>query len=95
MKFVVVYPNNPKDRDAIFSNLVAWSKRVDLENKGINAHRFKILKDWPPIEVSNTLPLELQVEEVELIDDKLRTIRKLVNDAELITEQPKEIENAA
>lgn len=92
MRFVVIYPNTKEARDAIFGKLIEWSKRVDLENKGISANHFKIVKDWPPKEVLENFPLNLQVEEVEINDDKLFSTRKLVLDIEIaVQEEKKEI----
>lgn len=93
MKFVVIYPNTVEAKTAIFGKLVEWSKKVDLEKNGINANHFKIVKDWPTKEVLNEFPLNLQVEEVCLIDDKVLSIRKFVNDveSEIVTEKVIEV----
>ena len=95
MQFVVVYPNTVEARTAIFGKLVEWSKRVDLEKKGISANHFKIVKDWPPQEVLKDFPLNLQVEEVIIKDDQVISIRKFVVDSEVVVEllekKPEEI----
>ncbi len=86
MKFVIIYPNTKEAKDGIFSKLVEWSKKIDLENKGINANHFKIVKDWPPKEVLIGFPLNLQVEEITIENDILTSVRKLVIDVEVAIE---------
>lgn len=89
MQFVVVYPNNPEAKAAIFGRLVEWSKKVDLEKREITANHFKVVKDWPPKEVLHTFPLGLQIEEVKIENDQIISLRKLVVDVEAGIEQEK------
>jgi hypothetical protein len=80
----VIYPNTQESRNSIFGKLVEWSKKIDLETQGISANHFKVVKGWPPKEVLENFPLNLQIEEIIIENDKITTIRKLVVDAEII-----------
>lgn len=95
MKFVVIYPNTDEAKNAIFAKLVEWSKKVDFEKQGIQANHFKVVKNWPSQNELINFPLNLQVEEVEIKDEKILSIRKLVIDADMeivkeVVEAPKQ-----
>ena len=83
-KFTIIYPCNDEARNAIFGKLVFWSKSVDLENQGINGGNFKIVKDWPTQNILKDLPINVQVEEVLLENDKIISLRQLTVDVEII-----------
>jgi hypothetical protein len=92
MKYVVIYPHTSEARASIWAKLVEWSKRPDFQEKGISAHHFKVVRDWPPKEVLHSFPLNLQIEEVIIENDTITTTRKLIIDIVEIFEQEKPVE---
>jgi hypothetical protein len=88
-KFTIIYPYNDEARNAIFGKLVFWSKSVDLENQGINGGTFKIVKNWPTQNILKDLPMNVQVEEVLLENDKIISLRRLTIDAEIVPNKKK------
>jgi hypothetical protein len=84
MRLTIIYPNTLESRTAIFSKIPEWSKKADL-TKGINAAHFKIIQGWPSFNELQGFPLSLQVEEIELENDTITSLRKLVNDVEIIS----------
>jgi len=82
MRFTVIYPNNPEARNAIFGKLLELSTQTNLSEREINSPHFKVMPKWPDKETLNSIPLNLQVEEIIIKDGAIINVRKLVVDVE-------------
>jgi hypothetical protein len=79
-KLTVIY--NLNIRESVLGHIVNLSKKLDIFNKNINTNQFRIVDSWPSQDFLNSLPLDLQVEEIDLNNDSIVSVRKLIVDVE-------------
>jgi hypothetical protein len=85
MRFTILYPNQPEVRTIVHGSILqALKQGMDLSKQSANGPNFQTRPSWPNISELMTIPLSIQVEEVELVDDSLKSLRVNIIDAEII-----------
>ena|ERR1039457_1113302 len=84
MKFCLIYRKDEELRHKILSQIVGWSKNTDFSKQEVNSNHFKIIPNHPPLESLSDLPLTLQAEYLEILDDKIICHKTLIVDTEVV-----------
>ena len=81
--FTIIYENKPQTRAEIEKMILdAIKMGFDFEGHSVKHHVFQSLTRWPTKEELAQLSFNVQAEEVELKENRLVSIRKLITDVE-------------
>lgn len=89
MRFVIIYRNRDDVRatiERIIPDLIR--QKAPLTTQEVHHSIFRSFPFWPAQSSINSLPFNMQCEEVEYMAGKLVSIRKLVIDVEVIEAAP-------
>ena len=89
MRFVILYRNRQDIRDTIRDTIERWilaamGKGMDFCAQPIRTSFFLTRLTWPDLAELYNFPVWMQVEEVEIIEQKLVSCRKVVVDVEMV-----------
>jgi hypothetical protein len=82
MRFSLIYLNNANLKIQIINSLMQASYTIDLSKNIVHGNNFKTTLIYPSKKELDVLPLNWQVEEIEIIDGRFNILRSLVIDIE-------------
>ena len=82
MRFTLFYQNTQGLREQIFPHLIHASRQMDLSQNPLNTQHFRTFPNWPDVKTILNLPLNVQIEELEIIGDVISCLKKMIIDSE-------------